>query len=72
MTDVPEPVAASITGYMRELALVYAAFDFALTASGEWLFYESNPGGQYGWIEAATGLPITAALAELLGEGTTP
>lgn len=74
--DVPAPIAASITDYMRELQLVYAAFDFGLTGPAEspaaWRFYEANPGGQYGWIEAATGLPITAALADLLENGNTP
>jgi hypothetical protein len=30
----------------------------------------ANPNGQWGWIEGETGLPITAAFAELLQRGT--
>jgi hypothetical protein len=33
------------------------------------VFLEVNPSGQYGWIEQATGLPITRTLADLLAEG---
>jgi hypothetical protein len=40
-----------------------------VSPSGAWTFLEINPGGQYGWIEDATGLPITDALADLLAEG---
>ncbi|KRV48529.1 hypothetical protein AQ490_24995 [Wenjunlia vitaminophila] len=69
ISAVPDPVASGIRAYMRELRLLYAAFDFALTASGTWLFYEANPSGQYGWIEDATGLPITRAIADLLLNG---
>lgn len=31
--------------------------------------FECNPAGQYGWLEEALGLPITAALADLLANG---
>ncbi|WP_406277858.1 hypothetical protein [Embleya sp. NBC_00896] len=68
--DVPPEVADSITAYMADLRLVYACFDFALTAADDWVFYEANPSGQYGWIEAATGLPITPTFADLLQNGT--
>jgi hypothetical protein len=30
---------------------------------------ECNSAGQYGFVEAATGLPITSAIAELLASG---
>jgi hypothetical protein len=45
--------------------LLYGAFDFAV-AGEDWYFLECNANGQYGWIEAETGLPMTASLAELL------
>jgi hypothetical protein len=28
-----------------------------------------NPGGQYGWLESATGAPLTETLADLLADG---
>jgi hypothetical protein len=55
---------------MKMLGLTYAAFDFGIDrATGGWVFYESNSGGQYGWLEAQTGAPITAAIADLLAAG---
>jgi hypothetical protein len=46
--------------------------DFAIEADGRWCFLESNGCGQYGWLEAQTGAPISAALADLLAEGAHP
>jgi len=37
--------------------------------TGRWFFLESNSGGQYAWLEAATGAPITQALVNLLATG---
>ncbi|WP_329150150.1 hypothetical protein OIU91_25245 [Streptomyces sp. NBC_01456] len=51
--------------------LRYGAFDFALTADGAWWFLECNPNGQWAWLEAAAGLPLTAAIADLLENGET-
>ncbi|MPZ65760.1 MAG: hypothetical protein GEU83_09690 [Pseudonocardiaceae bacterium] len=68
--DVPEPVAAGVRAYMATFGLHYGAFDFVVTpGAAEFVFMECNPGGQYGWIEGNTGLPITAALADLLARG---
>jgi hypothetical protein len=52
--------------FMRHYGLRYSAFDFALTPSGGLVFLECNPGGHWGWLEAHTGLPMTAALVDLL------
>lgn len=67
--EVPEPVAEGIRGYLAAFGLSYGAFDFAVTRDGRWVKFECNPGGQFGWIEAGTGLPITSALADLLEKG---
>ncbi|MFI9811503.1 hypothetical protein [Saccharothrix variisporea] len=40
--------------------------DFVVTPSGDWVLLEINPTGQYGFVEAATGAPVTAQLADLL------
>jgi hypothetical protein len=49
-------------------ALLYGALDFIVTPSGEWIFLEINPNGQWAWIKPSRHL-ITAAIAELLTEG---
>src|SRR5262249_18132303 len=69
VVDVPGPVASAVAAYLGGFGLSFAAFDFAVTAEGEWVFFEANPGGQYGWLQAATGLPIGAAVADLLEKG---
>jgi hypothetical protein len=33
-------------------------------------FLEINPGGQYGFLEEATGVPITDSLVRLLARGS--
>ncbi len=68
--EVPEPVAAGVRAYLATFGLAYGAFDFVVTSGAEeFVFLECNPGGQYGWIEGQTGLPITAAVADLLASG---
>ncbi len=69
VVDVPESVAAGVRAYLAAFGLRYGAFDFAVTPRGEWIMFECNPGGQYGWIEGSTGLPISTALADLLESG---
>lgn len=51
---------------MRELDLSFGALDFLVTSSGDWVFLEINPNGQWAWIEDKTGLPIAAAIADAL------
>jgi hypothetical protein len=68
--DVPSPVRAGMLAFMRTFALSFGAFDFAVTTDGEWIMFECDPFGQYGWLEDALDLPITSALADLLESGT--
>lgn len=42
---------------------------FAVDHDRRWWFLEANPGGQYGWLQAATGAPISTAMADLLERG---
>jgi hypothetical protein len=37
---------------------------------GTGVFLEINAGGQYGWLESVTGVPLTGHLADLLAKGT--
>nr|WP_245556162.1 RimK domain-containing protein [Actinopolyspora mortivallis] len=67
--ETPEPVATGIRTLLDSFGLVYGALDFVVTPDGEWAFLEINPGGQYGWLEAATGHPLTSTLADLLSKG---
>ncbi|HEY1573687.1 MAG TPA: ATP-grasp ribosomal peptide maturase [Pseudonocardiaceae bacterium] len=67
--DTPPAIEQGLRAYLDVMGLVYAAFDFSIGDDGQWQWLESNGSGQYGWLEARTGAPITAALADLLAEG---
>ncbi len=54
---------------MRAFDLSFGAFDFAVSTAGDWVMFECNPFGQYGWLEDELELPITSALADLLETG---
>jgi glutathione synthase/RimK-type ligase-like ATP-grasp enzyme len=62
----PEPVTRGIRRLMQEFGLLYGALDFVINPSDEWIMLELNPAGRYGFIEHATGAPLTAQLADLL------
>lgn len=69
--DVPDAVATGIRMFLKASGLSFGALDFVVDDHDGWLFLENNPGGQYGWVEAATGAPLTSALAALLVRGGT-
>ena len=58
-----------LLGYMRAFGINFGCFDIAVTKSGEHIFFECNPNGQWLWIEELTGMPIGKAIAELLVTG---
>lgn len=60
------PVDAALRRLMAGLGLVYGCVDLRQRPDGEVVFLEINPNGQSLWMEARTGLPVTAALVELL------
>lgn len=68
--NLPICVSNGISAYMKRFDLLYGAFDFAVT-DDHWYFLECNANGQFGWLEAETGLPVTAAIADLLAGVTT-
>jgi ATP-grasp ribosomal peptide maturase len=67
--DLPPDVEKGLRAFMAEFRITYSAFDFVITPSGEWVLLESNPGGQYGWLESRTGIPLMDTLADLLAQG---
>ncbi|MER7419708.1 MvdC/MvdD family ATP grasp protein [Micromonospora peucetia] len=66
--DLPEDVAARCVALTRALGLRYGALDLIVTPDGRYVYIEINPSGQYLWVEEETGLPITAAVVDLLTE----
>jgi hypothetical protein len=68
--SVPDDVRRGVLSWLDHFGLNFGAFDFAVTPSGKWVFFECNPSGQWSWIQNKTGLPIAPAIANLLMEGT--
>lgn len=66
--SLPSDVQSGVLDYLRTFGLVFGAFDFTVGTDGTYYFLECNPNGQWGFIEHATGQPISAAIAtELMG-----
>jgi hypothetical protein len=63
---LPESIAKAARSLLAAQGLCYGAIDMVLTPEGRYVFLELNPIGRYGWIERATQLPISEAIAELL------
>jgi ATP-grasp ribosomal peptide maturase len=70
VVEPPSKVRDGMLAFMRAFDLRFGAFDFAVTHQGEWIMFECNPFGAYGWIEDQLGFPITSSLADLLTKET--
>lgn len=69
--ELPASVLRSVDELMLRLGLSYGALDFVLTKSGEWIFLEVNPNGQWLWLDDFLSLGVTTAVADWLS-GTSP
>ena len=67
--ELPEPIAARCRLLTRRLGLELAGID--LRRSGDtWYCFEVNPSPLFTYFEAASGQPLTAAVAGLLSGAT--
>jgi hypothetical protein len=64
--DLPPAIADRCVEICSLYGLCYGAIDLVLTPDDRYVFLELNYNGQYDWIEERTGLPITAAICDLL------
>lgn len=63
---VPGDVASGVRALTAALRLRFAALDFLVRPDGSWDCVDVNPNGQWAWIQEATGMPISGALADAL------
>ncbi|MFF3497773.1 ATP-grasp ribosomal peptide maturase [Streptomyces sp. NPDC003247] len=66
---LPSRVDMVLHTYLDRLGLVSGSFDLAVDGAGNHWWLELNPNGQWGWLESETGLPMSAAFADLLTQG---
>ena len=64
--QLPTAVEERCIRLVKELDLSFGCIDMIVTPSGEYVFLEINPNGQWLWIEHLTGMPISDAIADLL------
>ncbi len=67
--SLPPAVQQKLLRLCEMAGLHFATHDLIETPAGEFCFLETNPAGQWGWLELSLGLPIGAALAGLLARG---
>jgi glutathione synthase/RimK-type ligase-like ATP-grasp enzyme len=71
VVDVPDEVEVGVRAFMARFGITLGHFDFCVDHAGAHWFLECNgSGGQYGFVEKATGLPITDSIADLLRKGS--
>jgi glutathione synthase/RimK-type ligase-like ATP-grasp enzyme len=67
--QVPDNLADKIQRYLDHFRLMSGCFDFAIDTDDRPIFLESNPNGQWAWMQAPTELPMATAFADLLEKG---
>jgi hypothetical protein len=66
---LPASIEAGLRTLTQRLGLSFGTIDMKIDASGEYVFLEINPQGQFLYVEILTGLPLARTLAEFLMEG---
>ncbi len=70
LISVPPSIAKSLKELMKIYGLRFAAIDMAITKSGEWIFFEVNPNGQWAWLDIAGVSDIAASFLRAFREGS--
>jgi glutathione synthase/RimK-type ligase-like ATP-grasp enzyme len=65
--SLPKNLETMILGMMALLKLEFAAIDMIQTPTGEYVFLEVNPNGQWLWLDDMLELGISDAVAHWLG-----
>ncbi len=63
---LPAPIHARLAELMRRLELRQGALDLILTPTGDYVFLEVNPTGEWGMLQRDLGLPIADSIAAAL------
>jgi hypothetical protein len=70
--DLPAKVTQQCLELNRRLGLNFSCVDMVLTKSGDLVFLEVNPNGQWAWIENMVGWPIRDAIIDYLSRPQKP
>ncbi len=64
--QLPDQISDQLLELVGRLRMRFGAIDLIYTRDGRYVFVEINPNGQFLFIEQATSLPISAAIADAL------
>ncbi|MBL1202233.1 MAG: MvdC family ATP-grasp ribosomal peptide maturase [Nostoc sp. GBBB01] len=64
--QLPDKIIHCLDAFMEKFGLLFGAFDFIKTPSGEYVFLEINPTGEWGMLERDLDYPIAEAIADAL------
>lgn len=64
--DFPKYIAELCIAHTKAMGLTFGALDIIEDVEGKFWFIENNAGGQWAYVEQATGQPIGRAIANLL------
>jgi glutathione synthase/RimK-type ligase-like ATP-grasp enzyme len=67
--ELPDEIRRPLFRLMASLGLDYGCIDMRQDPSGELVFFEINPAGQFLFAEVDTAQPLSDAMARLLAEG---
>jgi glutathione synthase/RimK-type ligase-like ATP-grasp enzyme len=68
--ELPDEIKRALFRLMATLGLDYGCIDLRQDPSGELVFFEINPAGQFLFAEVDTAQPLSDAMARLLAEGS--
>ena len=60
---LPHELEVQCLSLVKRLELEFGAIDLALTAEGQYIFFEINPNGEWLWLEYQLGFPIAEKIA---------
>lgn len=64
--ELPEGICKKLLRLCARCQINFGAHDLIETPDGEFYFLETNPAGQWGWLEVELGLPVGEAVADWL------
>ena len=69
--EVPDTVKLAVLKFHSITGLIFGTMDFIVTKGGEWVFLETNPFGQFLWVENVNPrIPLLDAFSDFIIGGT--
>jgi glutathione synthase/RimK-type ligase-like ATP-grasp enzyme len=65
---LPSSIEELCCRFVQRYNLHFGAIDLILTPENKYFFLELNANGQWVWIEMITGMPMSAAMIDLLSK----